>query len=214
MREANQENFPVGGHLTRQPGNSGAGEPELSVGEVLRVLVKRRWLILGAALTCLAVVALYTFTKSPVYESTVRLQIDPSRSSNLGLDDLIEQRMEGSDGGSRLQTEVKIIESDTVALRVIEALGLANQPAFAGHNTASHPRDPMLMSAGERQELMDRYRGSLKVSVIPGSMIVAVSFRSTDPKLATDVANMVVEKYMERNLETRYQGTLQVSNWL
>ncbi|MDR3764201.1 MAG: polysaccharide biosynthesis tyrosine autokinase [Acidobacteriota bacterium] len=203
-----------GGSALHMQRSAGVGDPELSFDEVIRVVLKRRWLILGTVLVFFGLVALYTFSKAPVYESAVQLQIDPTRSSSLGLDDLLEQKMGTSDGGSQLQTEVKIISSDTVALRVIDSLGLAQQAGFVGQNAKHLPRDPMLMSAADRQAMLDRYRAALKVAVVPGSQIVSVSFRSTDPKLATDVANAVVEKYMERNLETRYQGTLQVSNWL
>jgi succinoglycan biosynthesis transport protein ExoP len=190
-------------------------EQELSLTEIFRTIFKHNWIILFSAIICFAAVLVYTFWMSPVYESVVRLQIDPSRSSNLGLDDMISEKLGTSDGNSRIQTEVKVIQSDTVAMRVIDSLGLAKQPAFAGKSASGMKvTDPLAMSASDRQRLLSRFQGSLKVQVLPNTQLVEVRFRSTDPKLATDVANAVVDKYMRRNLQTHYEGTVQVSNWL
>ena len=46
------------------------------------------------------------------------------------------------------------------------------------------------------------------------TQLVEVRFRSTDPKLATDVANAIAEQYMQRNFQTHYEGAVQVSTWL
>jgi capsular exopolysaccharide synthesis family protein len=70
------------------------------------------------------------------------------------------------------------------------------------------------MSAGERQHLVGTFQRSLKVVALPNTQLVEIRFRSTDQKLATDVANAVVEQYMQRNLQTHYEGIVQVSNWL
>jgi succinoglycan biosynthesis transport protein ExoP len=194
-----------------------ATEEELSLNGMWRMIFKRKAIILCATIVVFGAVALFTLSKAPVYESVVRLQIDPSRSSTLGLEDMISEKLGTSegDGNSRLQTEVKVIQSDTVAMRVIDTLELAKKPAFAGKSAAGmRVTDPLAMSAADRQRLVSIFQGSLKVQILPNTQLVEVRFRSTDPKLATEVANMVVEKYMQRNLQTRYEGTVQVSTWL
>lgn len=196
-------------------GGDNSPDEELSLTELFRTVFKHKWIILFSTIVCFSAAAVYTFWMSPVYESVVRLQIDPSRSSNLGLDDMISDKLGTGDGNSRIQTEVKVIQSDTVAMRVIDSLGLAKQPAFAGKSAASMKvSDPLAMSAADRQRLLGQFQRSLKVQVLPNTQLVEVRFRNTDPKLATDVANSVVDKYMQRNLQTRYEGTVQVSNWL
>jgi capsular exopolysaccharide synthesis family protein len=54
----------------------------------------------------------------------------------------------------------------------------------------------------------------MKVHVLSNTQLVEVRFRSTDPKLATDVANAIAEQYMQRNFQTHYDGAVQVSTWL
>ena len=105
---------------------------EQSLTSIWQTLVKRRLIILCSTLLIFCTVAVHTMRIKPVYESVVRLQIDPSRSSNLGLEDIVSEKMGSDDSDSRIQTEVKLIQSDTVAMRVIDALGLAKRPEFAG----------------------------------------------------------------------------------
>jgi capsular exopolysaccharide synthesis family protein len=193
----------------------GFSDPELSLTELLRTVFKRKLIIISSAITIFCIVAVYTLVMPRVYESVVRLQIDPSRSSSLGLDEMISEKLGSSDGNSRLLTELKVIQSDTVAMRVIDSLGLAKQQAFAGKTAAeAKVTDPLAMSPHDRQRLLTRFQSALKVQILPNTQLVEVRFRSTDPKLSTAVANAIVEKYMERNLQTRYEGTVQVSNWL
>jgi len=216
MRAMNQDSLGT----INNPGmisNGGDAPPdeELSLSGIWRTIFKHKILFLFSTAAIFITVALYTLTKTPVYESVARIQIDPSRSSNLGLDEMINEKLGSSDGSSRIQTEVKVIESDTVAMRVIEALALAKQSAFAGKNAAdAKVIDPLAMSATERQDLVSRFHDALTVKALINTQIVEVRFRSIDPKLATLAANAVVAQYMQRNLQSHYDGTVQVSNWL
>jgi capsular exopolysaccharide synthesis family protein len=197
------------------PGGDPVGEQELSLTTIWRTVFKHKVLLLSTAALIFAAVMIRTITKTPVYESVARLQIDPSRSSNLGLDDIIKEKLGSGDSSNRLQTEVQVIQSDTVAMRVIDTLGLAKIPAFAGKSAATERvTNPSLMSPTARERLLNRFRTSLIVKAVPNTSIVEVRFRSSDPKLATEVANSITDCYMERTLQTHYEGTMQVSNWL
>jgi capsular exopolysaccharide synthesis family protein len=191
-------------------------DEELSLSAILRTMAVRKTVILFTALAVFGVVALYTFLKTPVYESVARLQIDPERSSDLGLDEMLNSKLGTGDGNIKLKTEVNLIQSDTVAMRVIGALGLAKNPAFAGKKLAKAitTTDPMAMKGRDREFLLAKFQNALKVKILPDTQIVEIRFRNTDAKLATDITNSIVEQYMQRNLQTHYEGTVQVSNWL
>jgi polysaccharide biosynthesis transport protein len=216
MREVNSDSSATGYAVSQIPmGGEGFPDEELSLNSIGRTIFKRKLIILCATAVVFCAVAVHTFSMTPVFESVVRLQIDPSRSASLGLDDLISEKLGSGDSGSRLQTEVKLIQSDTVAMRVINSLGLAKHPAFVGKSApGATVTDPSAMSAGDRQRLLHAFRASLKVQILLNTQLVEVRFHSTDPKLATDVANAVAEQYMQRNFQTRYDGAVQVSNWL
>jgi capsular exopolysaccharide synthesis family protein len=197
--------------------NNSSSEQELTLNEIWRGIYKHKLIVLCVTVAVFAIVLLFTMLSPRVYESVARVQVDPNRSSTLGLDDMISARLGATNSGEQiLATEVRIIRSDTVAGYVIEALGLAKNPTFAGIKGASEATgaDPMKMSPAVRERLINRFHKSLKVQALPDTQIIEIRFQSTDPKLATDVVNTLVEKYMERTLQTRYEGVVQVSNWL
>jgi succinoglycan biosynthesis transport protein ExoP len=187
---------------------------ELSVLDIWQVLVRRRAAILGFAAAIFCVVAAYTFLKTPVYEGVARLQIDPNRSASLGLDDS-EKSLSSVDVDGRVKTEVAIIQSDTVALQVMQAVGLYANPHFAGKDAVkgSLP-DLSRLDPSRRQRLLERFNDDLLVKVLPGTQVVEIRFRNSDPLLATDTANSIIDEYMQRNFHVRIDGTMQVSQWL
>jgi capsular exopolysaccharide synthesis family protein len=188
---------------------------QLSLTSIWRTIFKHKLLFLSSMAVVLGAAIVQTATMTPIYESVARLQIDPSRSNTLGLDEMINEKLGGGDSSNRLMTEVKVIQSDTVAERVIDSLALAKVPAFADKNSTNITiADPVAMLPKDRERLLDRFRSALNVRAIPNTDIVEVRFRNRDPQLATDVANAIVERYMQRTLQTHYDGTVQVSDWL
>jgi len=216
MRPTNQkgvamENLRPTAGITGNP----AQEEELSLASIWRTVYKHKLSSLCATALIFGAVVIHTHSMTPIYESVARLEIDPNRSSSLGLDEMINAKLGGGDSNNRLVTEVHILQSDTVAMRVIENLSLAKNPAFGGKKASSVTvTDPMAMSPANRESVLSHFRGSLSVKPLPNTEIVEVRFRSPDPRLATDVVNAVVESYMQRTLQTHYEGTVQVSNWL
>jgi succinoglycan biosynthesis transport protein ExoP len=188
-------------------------QTQLSLADVGRTLARRWLLILGFATFSVSVMAIYAFTKTPVYEGAARLQIDPMRSSSLGLDDPDKSVSPDVDG--RLKTEVEIIRSSTVATQVMDSLGLYANPHFAGPDTVGpEVKNLSKLAPALRRRLLDRFGSSLTVSVVPNTQIVEIRFRNSDAVLAADTANSIIEEYIQRNFQARIDGTVQVSQWL
>jgi capsular exopolysaccharide synthesis family protein len=189
-------------------------QQQLSLVDIWQMLVRRRAVILGFAAIVLCLVAAYTFLKTPVYEGLVRLQIDPNRSGSLGLDDS-EKMSSPIDVDGRVKTEVAIIQSDTVATQVMNTLGLYADPHFAGKYAVDKSvKDLSQLSPPLRERFIERFNDNLIVKVLPSTQVVEIRFRSTDPTLATNAANSIVDEYMQRNFHVRVDGTVQVSQWL
>jgi len=188
-------------------------QEQLSIADVWRILAKRKALVLVFATLILGLAVAYAFLKTPLYEGVARLQIDPSRSASLGLDE--SEKSAPTDIDGRIKTEVAIIQSDTVAMQVIKSLELYNKKAFAGKDlVAGDVKDTNQLTARQRRRLLDRFNTDLTVKVIPNTQVVEIRFRSSDPTLATDTANSIIDEYMQRNFHTRVDGTTQLSQWL
>lgn len=65
-----------------------------------------------------------------------------------------------------------------------------------------------------REAIVSRYLARLSVTPIDNTKLVTISFESTDPELAADVANMVGEQYITNYLDTRLQRTAKATSWL
>jgi capsular exopolysaccharide synthesis family protein len=192
-----------------------ATDDGLSLAEIKFVLWKRRLAIGACTLVTILLVGLYTFLKKPMYESVAQLQYDASQSGSLGLEDLISKKLSDGDGDVRLQSQLVILQSDKVSMQVIKDLSLARRPDFAGKMaTPVSTLDPAQMRPNQLDELLKRFHESAKYEVLPKTQIVEVRFRSTDPQLATDGVNTIVDDYLERNFQSHYDGTMQVSKWL
>jgi len=90
-----------------------------SLQQYLRMFVKRRWLIAGLTLLFVALAAIYTLMRTPLYTATVRIQID-SQSVKI---------VEGgatspNDGASLdfLRTQYELLKSRAMAERVVSAV--------------------------------------------------------------------------------------------
>jgi capsular exopolysaccharide synthesis family protein len=157
--------------------------------------------------------AIYAYMKTPVYEGVARLQIDPMRSSSLGLEDPDKSVSPDIDG--RIKTEVEIIRSNTVAAQVMMALGLYANPHFVGSLPMSAEiKEFSALPAGVRRSLLNQFSRNLTVRVVPNTQIVEIRFRGSAPDIAADTTNSIIDAYMQRNFQTRVDGTAQVSQWL
>jgi polysaccharide biosynthesis transport protein len=197
------EIFPAGA----EPDNSGA-----TMVHFWRVLQKRRWLVLG----CLAVIGMLvtaiSFMLPKRYDASSQLLLDLEGEEDLGLDQVVMPI--GIDLDTKLQTQVRIVESDTIANSVIKQLSLQNNPSFWKPKGGVVLRDYDSLDLHTRAALTNALHRNLTVQLVPKTEIMEVHFRSRDPKLAADVANAVTSTYIEHNFQTKFQATRQTSEWL
>jgi capsular exopolysaccharide synthesis family protein len=101
----------------------------------------------------------------------------------------------------------------------VKELGLDRRPEFGG-KTAALPSsldlapDPLQADAGRTSGLLSSFRGNLKVTLSPNSHIIKVSFRSPDKDLTANVVNTLMSTYTENNFKSRFDSTMQASDWL
>ena len=185
----------------------------ISPSDVRKVLMKRKWIILMGILIGLALATLYVLTTIPQYEGMALIDINEDKTNNIGITDLVQEQASGLEGGLvRVATEIKIMQSDTVSLEVINALDLYHK-APVSQLFKEHPYSGKLTSA-QREALLAQFKGATKILLSSGTDLVEVRFRNQDPKVAADVANTIVDSYIDRTLRTRFEGTTRISSWL
>jgi succinoglycan biosynthesis transport protein ExoP len=189
---------------------------EMHLVDYLIVVRKHMVLALTFLLTLVSVVAVATFKMKPVYVATAQIEIDQDTSSLLPY----QNNQSGEnwyDDEYYIQTQAKVLQSDTLALETIKSLKLWNYPEFrctpqeiAEIDNLSDPgQQPM-----ERPGVLGEFLGRLSVQPIPNSNLLQVSFSSQDPKLAAMVVNQHLRNFIDLNYRTRYESAMRASDWL
>ena len=214
--------------MPRDPGSNGAVDlfsPDARVRAIdlsprephlydyLLILRKHQWLILSFLLAIVTIVSIATFRMRPVYIATARIEIDRENANILPF--------QGADSydymvdlENYIETQSKILTSETMALQTIRNSGLASNPGFSG---GSGPSEAIATGSLANQKYppeVGAFLGSLSVKRVPNTRLMDVSFESTDPQLAARMVNAHLETYIEQNYRRSYEATTQASRWL
>jgi polysaccharide biosynthesis transport protein len=186
-------------------------EPHLH--DYLLILRKHQWLILSFMLAVVTIVAIATFRMQPVYVATARVEIDRENANILPF--------QGTDSydfiidlENYIETQSKILTSETLALQTIRNNGLSARPEFASPNGPSEAIASGSLANQKRPPELAEFLGSLSVKRVPSSRLMDVSFESTDPQLAARIVNAHIASYIEQNFRSKYEATTQTSTWL
>lgn len=195
-----------------RPATIDARMDQISLVQFWRVLQKRRWLVLGSLIIIVAAVTAVSFCLPRRYDAASRILLDMEGNDNLGLEQIVMPI--GLDLNTKLETQIRIVQSDTIASSVIQQLDLHHKAIFAGKMVDETGVDFQNLDVRKRTRLLGAFHNALNVRLVPKTQIIEVHFRSKDPNLASAVANAVANTYIEHNFQTKYRATLQTSDWL
>jgi capsular exopolysaccharide synthesis family protein len=174
------------------------------------ILRKHQWLIAAFLLTVVTVVTIASFKMKPLYQSTARVEVDKESQNTLPFQGVTYD--EYVDMDNYIETQVKILQSETLALQTINALNLGQYPEFRGA-----PGPLALPHSGAdvtRPAILGAFLGRLSVKREPNSNLIDVGFESGDPELAARIVNGHVQNYLEQNFRSKYDATTQASGFL
>jgi exopolysaccharide transport family protein len=182
----------------------------------MRVLIKRKWLVILVIVGIFMSVAIASLRQTPVYDAVGRIAVNKADSNLISFKDSAPDTdyvYEQSD----LDTEVRILQSDLMALQVIRQLNLDKRPEFGGRSDqkqANLVADPLQTDSKRASALLAGFHGKLRVALIPNTRIMEIHFTSTDPQLAASAVNTLAATYVEQNFKTKFESTMQASDWL
>src|ERR1700693_1836122 len=116
---------------------------ERHLSDYLMVLRKHLWLIASCVLAIVTIVTIQTFRMQPIYDATARIEIDRENTNILPFSgtesyDIYE------DLEQYIETQSKILTSQTLASQTIKSLKLDQDPRFGGH-----PTDPSTIQVAQ-----------------------------------------------------------------
>ena len=185
----------------------------VSIGDVFRTLRSRRILIFGITLACILCAVVYLLIKKPLYEGSAIVRIDPGRTGSLGLNDLSNVGVVDVD--SAINTEIAVIKSDGVTLRMLRSLPDATFQSFTGVSkaTAALP-DHLEVLSPDQQDILEDSELNTDAKQVIGTALIDVTVRATDPKTAADVVNNLVKAYTIQNFTSRDNSVAELRTWL
>ncbi|EOY4666412.1 GumC family protein [Vibrio alginolyticus] len=193
--------------------------------------IKKNWLSIAAftllfSLTC----TWYIYSKASIYQATATLLIQEEQKSALSIEEVY-----GVDTTKKeyFQTQIAILKSNHIADKVIRELNLTPLPEFTSSgglnkkidqiksipfvqdllNVAPSPKETAQFSESYYQALQ-AFRSKLDIEPVRNTQLVRIRFRSTDPKLATTIANAVGQAYIDANFEAKLVVTQNAATWL
>ena len=174
------------------------------------IISKRRWTILSVAFVVTLLVAIASFKMTPIYEATVRLDIEADTLQIQSLNDFFRQVPTDE---AFIGTQIQVLEGVSLAERTIEQAGvLKNAKWVAAIQQGSGPFTSA--PATSPDELLRPFARCLHVQRIRESHVVTVSFESADPNLSARIANSLADNYIETNFRQKYDATRQASGWM
>lgn len=177
----------------------------------LTVILKRNLRMIFMIVLCVtAFSALALSQVTPRYSSAAKILLGAPVSANRGTEFLLSGLL---DDEASLQSQVAVLTSTDLALRVIDTLNLAKHPEFAPDpDTSDQPVAGGLSPA--KMQTVNRYHDRLRVEHLPKTRVVTVGFSATDPTVASGTANTIAELYIQDQRESKFGALNESAEWL
>ena len=170
----------------------------------LWILRRHRWRILSFVCASVIATLIVSTRLTPIYESTATIDVDRQTPTSIIGQEALRAPLNDSD--QFLATQIKLIQSDSVLRPVAERfhlLDLENESSDVTpqRSSSSESDAPVLLK-------------KLKVTRPPNTYLLLLSYRSPDPRLASDVANAVAHSYVEHTYNIRFRSAASLSSFM
>ncbi|MBJ3783119.1 GumC family protein [Devosia sediminis] len=187
-------------------------ETEIDLRSIFGLLRRQFRLIVITVIAVVAIAATIAYTLTPSYTSTALILVDPSSKNLLDPD---AQVIGGADN-ARIDSEVELVRSDNILLKVIQDEGLLADREV-GVSLGLVPRilaflrlaEPQLPTADEAlNQALNQLRRAILVQRRGLTYLISVQASSVDPAMAARLANAVAEAYIADQLASKVNAAL------
>jgi succinoglycan biosynthesis transport protein ExoP len=188
-----------------------------------RNMIRRQgWIILAVVVLAIASAVIYVLVTPTQYTAMATVIIDGAKSPIFAQQS--NDRPELPPDTQVVDSQVEILSSEKIALRVIDQFKLAQDPEFVGSGAgllgylrglAAFARDHAPDSDQERvNSAAAAFATRLTVSRVRLTSLIEVSFRAGNPKRAADLANATAYAYLADQRDAKVAAAKQSAAWL
>jgi len=169
-------------------------EEKINLRHYWHVVLERRWLVVSAFCSVLALCLIYLFNAQRIFQATARMQIDRESDNVLNIKDVF-----AVDGREQdyLQTQYKNLQSRTLLESIIATLNLDKDQRYALSG------DPVRAVAQD-----------ITIAPIRLSRLVDIKVQHPEPRQAAAIANALMETFINQNLDQKMRKSLAALRWL
>lgn len=193
--------------------------PVKSGSSVAALLRRHRLIIAGIILLCVVLGGLVAVFTTPLYRATTVLEVQGVNPEFLKMKEL-DPTSSSQSPESHTATEAKLIQSESLAKRVVEVSRLNQRPEFFMHSAAYERLQAMLRrkrASGDEpsvRETTDLLRSRIKERIDGDSNLLVVSVDAPEPNLAGELAQTLAREFELQEQEERWNSSSRVSAWL
>jgi succinoglycan biosynthesis transport protein ExoP len=181
----------------------GSGPVRFQFADFVRVIKTRHRLILGVAAACVAMTALVLMLVPTQYSGFAEVMLEQRKNNVADASSVLSSLP--TDPAS-VQNQIQILTSRDLASRVVDRLGLENDPEF--NRGGSSDAETL------HERVVDTFLKHLNAWNEGLSTALSVSFSASTPEKAAQITNAVVDTYVQLQLETKSAATHEATNWL
>ncbi|GAA0708189.1 polysaccharide biosynthesis tyrosine autokinase [Dokdonella soli] len=204
-----------------------------------RLLVSRRWLILGVISAVAALALIYTLLTPPTYRATAVLQIDTEGMQVMQVQGI--SPIQGVSDRQYYQTQYELLKSRALAERVVEDLNLVGSDIFQSLQPASWferlrgllslgapatnqpgPQrvangaapPPANADAAERRRATVFIQDGLVIEPVRDSHLVRIHYDSLLPTFSARVANAIADGFIASSMDQQFGASSYAKKYL
>ncbi|MBB6412455.1 GumC family protein [Mesorhizobium sangaii] len=202
-----QQYFPEAGSV--EPAGSYAPST-VELGDLKRILVRRRLWIIGTAVLLTLATLLYGLLTPALYSSVAEIIIDPQDlqvvTNNINPSGL------APDGGiTQVESQVSVVQSTGVLLRAIAATKLTEDPEFNGQGMVSRVLGSGSAATDRTVATLDALRRRLAVKRADKVLVIDVIVTAKSADKAALLANAIAQAYLADQASSRAQAATDAS---
>ena len=189
-----------------------AATNEVDLSRIGRVLLAKRWWVIGPTLAALIAALIFVNLVKPRYSADARVLLENQEAFLTRSEKAERIDPVTPPDAEAVQSQIQLLTSRDLARRAIKTLGLAGNPEFDPLADGVGPltrvlvlfgivRDPTRMSPEDR--ILEKFSDRLAVYSPTKTRVITIEFTSRDPDLAARAANVVAETYIEMQQEAK-----------
>ncbi len=187
--------------------------------QAVRIIRKHWKASLAFVVLVEAALALLVFSMANTYDAKAVLDVEPPGAETIDLGTQANANAAVAPG--YLDTQTEILNSDGLALSVVNQLHLDQNQAFMKPGFVQEAIawvSGLLSKKGaaprDTEKILTIFHKGMTVGQVKGSQLVEITYESSDPKLAAQIVNATVNQYLDSNYRSRYDAAVRAAQSL